>query len=301
MGYYKGDLNFKGEDYNKAVVRVTKINGVASYEVLTNYDAFDDEKENKHCYYYNFSTIGVDDINISVDNNDAENQLKLDTTIKKNKDEENSYLLRMQLADADIFDKIIEMGSVMPDVYVSFVLDASGSMKSNDIKDANGNYVTRWSMLTAATKEMIGELQENFKTNLHLEIIKFESGVTKLKSFDENKSIEELALENQVTTGGTYIADGLSMAYDGIKDIDSDYKYVIVLSDGDESSENCLGSCLNSCTNINDCAKLLKDNMVFTFIGYGRSTKLDRYSSVGDSAADLYYPQVVNIDEVLVV
>ena len=139
-------------------------------------------------------------------------------------------------------------------------------------------------MINTLTKDYFG-------SHLKTEIIRFETATKKLKAFNETKTINDSFFGN--TAGATYIANGFAMAYDGIKDIDSKYKYVIALSDGAQSSESCTSSssaykCSTETNTIAKAAALLKKETDFTVIGYGKSTSLTRYNKEADRYYDLY-------------
>lgn len=252
MGYYQGDFSVPDDEitYDNAVVKVKQVAGkAATYEVIMKYDG------DKDCIYNSYtSELGDTDLDVET----TGSGVSMNAKIEADSSEKNSYNLQLQLT-ADVFDKI-ETVEVDSDVYVSFVVDESGSMKNND----------RWTNASAATVNMSKTLNEKFGEHLYLSLIKFGETADFVRRFSDTNhsdSFDDL-IRNSSNGSYTFTADGLSAAYQEIRTVTDENvpKYVILLTDGSATSTSCQTNC--TCSSLSSCSSYLRDISNLIIIGY---------------------------------
>ena len=310
-GFYTGELDFKNKDYDDAVIKVTKENGVISYDILFDYNAEEDEKGEKHCYYYkhagnvgdaggNFEDDKPIIINGGSGSEENNDDIDVETTILQSKDDANSYVMRFQLT-ADVFAKVsYEKNTYINPIYVSMVLDKSGSMTYNSAGKIDPSGVNRWYNLKIALGNMLNKLETDHGENFYSNVLWFNNNVNVLKTFDQTMTWDTLnsKLGGIATGPQTHIAAGLAEAYASMRKVtDPDaQKYVIVLTDGDATRSDCDTSrssyCTSSyCNTITGCADKIKGDplevtdgvgAVLMIIGYDFSS--DTYKTIASSS-----------------
>lgn len=216
MGYYKGNVSFLNEKLTKdnTVIKVKKINGVANYELITNYT------KDKDCIYYDFSNELDNNTEIIINNNDNDSDISLITNIINNPNDKNSYILKLKFS-ADVYEKI---ANYKVPLYVLIVLDRSGSMKGPKYENARTASIS-------LSKNLIGE----FNDYSYIELINFSTDVSVKRSFSNN-ALEEKDFD-LAKDGWTNILDALHLAKTEIDKITPNenlepIKYVILLTDG---------------------------------------------------------------------
>lgn len=213
MGYYKGDVSFLNEKLTRdnTVIKVKEVNGVANYELITNYT------KDKDCIYYDYSSELENNTEIVMNNNDGESDISLSTTIEDNANNKNTYVLKLKFS-ADVYEKIVNYSAP---VYVLLVLDSSGSMVLNN-------------RYTPAVNSSI-----NLSTQL---INNVEDSYISLVNFDYTSYIQRDFQHNVLTNNDfrpsvsgqlTNILSSLDTAYNLMSKLDSkSIKYVVFLTDG---------------------------------------------------------------------
>lgn len=281
MGYYKGDLNFENKDYDKAVVKVTKIDGVGSYEVLTNYNALDDEKGSQHCYSDVYTSTGITG-GFELKPTEEKDKDKVNLTTEINGTNESGvYDLKMSLTAKVLETITTEVTETNSDQYVDvmMILDNSGSMGSTcDFNKAIPS--TDYEQAADAAKSLSIKIRGEFEENSRIGLIQFNMDAELSRKFEKSQ------LYNSNFKCSPYTTDTLHALDLGLiqftKDVPTDdlgkvvtdvKKYAVLLTDGQPNVDyngNC-DSFDDACKRalINMGKKYTNSKVNLIVIGYG--------------------------------
>ncbi len=211
-GGYLDEINSKNVNEN-TIIKISTINGVTNYEILTNDD--DDI-----CTYYklNKKFENISTVTDVIDDN--KNFISFGSEIHSINKNEDIYALNLDLklefSDFDdFFDKF--------PIYVLIVSDKSGSM-ADDYKGENKMKFSR--ARTAAIN--LSEKVVNINNNSYIGLIQFGTNINYV-NFQRTPLVEK----NFILGGNTNIIAGLDKAIEMMQEAPSTaIKYVLFLSDG---------------------------------------------------------------------
>lgn len=188
-----------------------------------------DEDGNYPCSYWKETDILDDDINFAFNyKNDKNSSVIIEPSIKKNNN--NTYTLTLKLvADTAKIEEI----SYVP-VYVTIVLDSSGSM------DINNRYTPAVNASINLSSSLVNNANENIKKNSYIKLINFDYKAYPMTNFVNRALVTGEKINGKmgdfrVSKSGqlTNILAALDMARNDIKSLPKNsIKYVIFLTDG---------------------------------------------------------------------
>lgn len=274
MGYYKGDLKFASVGYNDAVVRVTKINGVADFEVITNYNPVEDEATDKHCYYDKYDGKAFDSqVELKSDDNNTNISINISET-----NVPGEYGLKFNLTSKvlEIIEETSETSNSDQPIDVMMIVDRSGSMDD-----------TEYAAAYDAVESFSSDLYNNFQ-NSRVGLVEFSDDSDLIQDFSHGKLIRPTERKDR---GMTNTSAGLEMALErfiqsstfiDLKSKEQTIKYAILFTDGGpgtiEPSDDCYNFDDKCKSTLNNLASSFADkNITLIIVGYGLSSSNESF------------------------
>ena len=205
-GFFKTDAKFSDSeiDIEKAVIKITTVNGVSEYKLITNPTSED-------CNYYKldkeFDSIGVP-VETELDNQ----SIKFNTSISNVKKNRDIYNLNLELT--------LETKNIVDNypVYVLLVLDKSGSMKGTKFTNSKNAAIS------------LSETDVGINEASYIGMIQFDNQVSNDIPFRRTPLVDS---DFMSASGNTNIIAAFDDALEKMAALpEQSLKYVIFLSDG---------------------------------------------------------------------
>lgn len=237
-------------------------------------------------YYFNEETQGLEQLETVVNGNVATAELSHFST----------YLLLNRTKFDEVWEREIKVGNTTVDsngtitkssLDVAFAIDYSASMDDND-----PNYVRR-----ELTKAFIDKLKPNVD---HASVTKFAAYATTLIPLSDDKAMLCNAVDQIVNTSsdscgndeaGTNGVDGIRKALDTLDTSTADFKYIIFLTDGDDTITD------SNWTYDELIAEARAKNVVIFTIGLGEANEEQLRSIAGKTGGKYYYGSAGYLEE----
>ena len=146
---------------------------------------------------------------------------------------ENSYVLggyyKTRLEEMLPVDMEMQVKGEMPSLGILFVIDKSGSMSEGQ------EGVSKIDIAKHAVIKAVNSLRDMDEAG----VIAFDRKAQWVINLDNNKNKEEMVIDvgSVVADGGTSIRPALKEAYQGLKNINTELKHIILLTDGQAEKE----------------------------------------------------------------